>query len=485
MSNEIVTYAEMPLDERKTYAYTVAQAASMLPNGIRAGGPEQVAANAFLIMETGSMLDLHPIAALSSVNIIEGKPSLGADLMVTVARKSGHTVRVTEEGSVEGGDYKATVELIRKDDPEHPVTSVWTPQRAARAGLCKYELDAATGQWRVIALSRNDTPLPWQLYTEALCKARAKSECIRDGASDSLNGARYTPEELGAQVDAVGNPIITSLGEAEMAKPAESETPTALPPRTRRATNGTQGTRRGKRVKAEPVAEEAPEMPAAPPVAPEADVVDAEVAEEQKAPETPAQAPEPVAEVDPERAEREREAEEQTRIASEREARIATADAVDRDDEAAVAAWNAEHGKATGRYLTSTAEMQRQAEKVAAPTEAPAPAEAPEPEYLDRKTGTVYDTQAELDAAIRARVQANIATDAGQVVATVAATGPSFDDVVAAKPTDYRAQLAVATTIENVKAIWAAAQADTENPMSNDLKMDILAVKGKIEAAGQ
>lgn len=471
MTTEIVTYSAMPLDDRTRYAQTIAGAASMLPNGIRAGGPDQIAANAFLIMETGAMLDLHPVAALSSVNIIEGKPALSADLMVSVVRNAGHKVRVSEEGSVEGGDYKATVTVVRSDDPDYPVTSVWTPHRAARAGLCKYEQNPKSGVWEVTALSSKGYPLPWQAYTEALCKARAKSEACRDGAGDSLNGARYTPEELGAEVDSAGDPIVTTLGAADP-EPVE-EKPSALPKATKRATVGKQGTRRRK------AADKPAEEPQAAPEQPADDVVDAEVvddAEAQLARDGYVE-PETLDALASERAERSAMAAEQTRQVTEREAIIATAEQVDRDDEEAVKAWNAEHGKATGHYLTSTAELARRRERAEAP-------EQDAPAFVDEQTGDVYDSQADLDAAIKARVQAKQAERDEQPQQVAVEISGEYDVATAEEPKNYMRRAMAATTVEQTRQVWIDAQADTDNPMTTELRMAIVNRKAEIEAAG-
>lgn len=471
MTTDIVTYSAMPLDDRTRYANTIAGAASMLPNGIRAGGPDQIAANAFLIMETGAMLDLHPVAALSSVNIIEGKPALSADLMVSVVRNAGHKVRVSEEGSVEGGDYKATVTVVRGDDPDYPVTSVWTPHRAARAGLCKYEQNPKSGVWEVTALSSKGYPLPWQAYTEALCKARAKSEACRDGAGDSLNGARYTPEELGAEVDSAGDPIVTTLGAADP-EPVE-EKPSALPKATKRATVGKQGTRRRK------AADKPAEEPQAAPEQPADDVVDAEVvddAETQLARDGYVE-PETLDALASERAEREAMAVEQTRQVTDREAIIATAEQVDRDDEEAVKAWNAEHGKATGHYLTSTAELARRREQAEAP-------EQDAPEFVDEQTGDVYDSQADLDAAIKARVRAKQAERDEQPQQVAVEISGDYDLATAEEPKNYMRRAMAATTVEQTRQVWIDAQADTDNPMTTELRMAIVNRKAEIEAAG-
>lgn len=462
--SEVVLYQEQPLPERQQYAQQIAFAASMLPSGIRGATPDETAARAFLVMETGAMLGLHPIAALSSVNVIEGKPAMSADLMVSVIRGAGHKVHVTEEGTVEGGDYKATVTIIRSDDPEHPFSSTWTPQRAARAGLCRYER-GEDGQWKVTARSgEKNMPLPWELYTENLCKARAKSEAARDGASDNLHGVRYTPEELGADVDAAGNPIVTKLGAAD--EPPAEEKPSALPPARKRATNGTQGTRRKKAAaKVEETPAEATTEPTTEPEQPAAPVA------------------EPDDEEARERAAREQMAAEQTANLTERERIIATADEVDRDDEAAVKAWNAENGQATGHYITSSAEVERTREAMAGAPDEPTPPEEDMPEFLDTKTGAVYETQAEMDAAIRERVQARVTADtkaAAQPEPQAEQSGPSaFELARSEEPENYPRQIEAATTDDELKGLWMELQG--AGNLTTELRVAIVNRKAQVE----
>lgn len=456
--SEVTLYQEMTLDDRKSYAFNIGMAARMLPSGIRGTSPEETAAQAFLIMETGSMLGLHPIAALSSVNIIEGKPAMSADLMVSVARAAGHTVRISETGTVEGGDYAATVTVIRRDDPDNPISSTWSPKRAARAGLCRYEQER-DGSWTVRAASQKGKPLPWQLYTEALCKARAKSEAVRDAASDNLNGVRYTPEELGADVDAHGELVAGSVAEAPT--PAASPEPAALPPATKRATKGRQGTRR-KKAEAEAPAEVVVEEVA-------------EVVAQETAP-SPAPVPEPAAApVDDERTERARMAAEQERQVSERERIIATAADVDRADEAAVAAWNAEHGRATGHLLTSDAERAARAGE-SAPADVPAALDIPE--FVDGITGDVYPTQEALDAAVRARVEAKRAARSEEPAAAPQAS--AYEVATQEEPENFQRRAEAATASDELRQVWEQAQA--AGAMTTDLSVLIINRKSEVEA---
>jgi len=215
MTSTDLVYSSASLDQRKEYALAISRAGDLLPKGLM----EEVtddngrtytrpsAGKVLLIAETGNMLGIHPIAALNGVNVIEGKPTLSPALMSALVRRAGHKLRVTTKGTVEGGDFEATATLIRGDDPDNPYTSTWTPQRGARAGLCTYTHDSKAGRWVVKARSKYDKVLPWESYTEALCKARAIGEVCRDGAEDALMGVHYMPEELGATVNEAGEMV--------------------------------------------------------------------------------------------------------------------------------------------------------------------------------------------------------------------------------------------------------------------------------------
>lgn len=247
------------------------------------------------------------------------------------------------------------------------------------------------------------------------------------------------------------------------AEAPQEEAPSALPPARKRATKGTQGTKRAKPTEASQEAAAAPteepvkDEPAAPTPTPPAPA--------QEPPVAPVQSVEDDA-LNAERAERERMAAQQEQQVSDRERILATADEVDRDDEAAVKAWNAENGQFTGRFLTSTAELERQKAKAAADAE---------PEFVDTKTGDVYDTQAEMDAAIRARVQAKVTED------TVAAPGePSALEVARTEePTNFARHIAAATTDDELKNLWMELQ--KANQLTTELRAAIVNRKAQVE----
>ena len=197
MGTELDVYRSGTLDERLRYARIMA-ASRLLPSSLRGGDPDAVAANTLMVMETGAMLNIHPIAALQGVHIIEGKPSLSAQLMSAKVHQAGHKLRVVTSGDVVTNaqgkldpaktTFKAVATLIRSDDEKHPFVVTWDYKRAERAKV----------------LGKDN----WVKYFEAMIKARAISEVAREGAPDALMGVIYTPEELGATVDEQGEPIV-------------------------------------------------------------------------------------------------------------------------------------------------------------------------------------------------------------------------------------------------------------------------------------
>lgn len=157
-------YSE-PTAARKDYAQVLA-GASLLPKAY-----QKQPANVFLAIEYGSALGIPPMDAITSIHVVDGKPTLSADLIAALVRRAGHKLRVTSN------DERAEAVIIRADDPEWvPDPVVWTMQRAQRAGLA----------------GKNN----WRKYPAAMLRARAITEAARQWAPEALHGAGYTAEEL-------------------------------------------------------------------------------------------------------------------------------------------------------------------------------------------------------------------------------------------------------------------------------------------------
>ncbi|MGC5012593.1 recombinase RecT [Streptosporangium sp. DT93] len=172
------------LPERIQYSQALA-VSNLLPAQYR-GKPE----NVLYAIEFGRSLGIEPIAAITGVHIIEGKPSASSGLISALVRRAGHRLRVWVERDSNGTLIAAVATIIRRDDPDFTFRSTWTMGRAQAAGLTNKAV--------------------WKSYPEAMLKARAISEVAREACEEELSGVGYTPEELGAEVNGDGSVVVTT-----------------------------------------------------------------------------------------------------------------------------------------------------------------------------------------------------------------------------------------------------------------------------------
>lgn len=171
MSNEIAhrTNDADQLAVQMRRAEAMAQAGDSLPRHYR-NNP----AGLLVAFEYADALGIPRVNALTSIHIIDGKPTASADLIGALVRKAGHTMRVA------GDDTYAEVTIIRADDPDYvPAPVRWDEDKARKAG-----------RW--------GNKGPWTQYPAAMLRARAITEAARMWASDALFGVIYTAEEIGA-----------------------------------------------------------------------------------------------------------------------------------------------------------------------------------------------------------------------------------------------------------------------------------------------
>lgn len=188
---EIVQFrSRNSLNAKVNYARTLAES-GLLPSAYR-----RQPANVLYAIEYGEMLRLSPMAAITGIHIIEGKPCASAAMMTALVRREKHTLRV----SFDRDTMTATARLIRKDDPDFVFEAVWTLDRAVTARLCEIR------DGKPWSRTKKGEPSNWEKYPVAMLKARAVSEVCRDGCEEVLCGVHYTPEELGAEVDEEGLP---------------------------------------------------------------------------------------------------------------------------------------------------------------------------------------------------------------------------------------------------------------------------------------
>lgn len=115
-------------------------------------------------MLVGYELGLSPMASLSGIHVINGKPTLSAELMRGLILRAGHHFHVVTVTST-----RCTVRGWRREDgPEMATEITWTMDDARRAGL-----------------DRNQT---YKKYPKAMLAARASAELARLIFADVIQG---------------------------------------------------------------------------------------------------------------------------------------------------------------------------------------------------------------------------------------------------------------------------------------------------------
>lgn len=194
MSAELVKHQATQaasLPEKMQYAKALAES-GMLPSQYR-----KQPANLLYALEYAESLGLHPMAAITGIHVIEGKPSASSALISALVRRAGHKLRVR------GNDQEAVAQIVRADDPDFTFEVRWTMARAEQAGLARKQV--------------------WKNYPAAMLKARAITEVARDACEEALSGMHYTPEELGANVDAEGVPVEAEVQQLRRVQPGETD----------------------------------------------------------------------------------------------------------------------------------------------------------------------------------------------------------------------------------------------------------------------
>ena len=132
MSQEIVTVApvqSLSLADQIKYAELVATG-SLLPQAYR-GNP----ANVLLAVGLGQAMGLSPAESLIRIDVINGTPAAGAELIASNVRKAGHKLRI----QVTENPPAATCTIVRSDDPDYPITVTRDMAWAERMKLSKKE----------------------------------------------------------------------------------------------------------------------------------------------------------------------------------------------------------------------------------------------------------------------------------------------------------------------------------------------------------
>lgn len=180
--------AQLTLPQKIEYAKVLAES-GMIPKHY-----QKQPANVLVAMEYGQALGIAPIVAINQITVVNGGASMEAKLMISLARKAGHRVRL------EGDETHAVCTIIRADDPDHESVVRWDEAKAKKAGLW------GGGHW-----AKNPG---------LMLRYRAASECIRLTCPEVLAGITYTPEEVEEIAHRNARPTVTVSQVAPPAKTA-------------------------------------------------------------------------------------------------------------------------------------------------------------------------------------------------------------------------------------------------------------------------
>lgn len=148
-------------------AEALAKAGDMVPKGYQ-GEPMKIMA---AIMR-GAEVGLAPMQALSSIAVINGRPTIWGDALPALVQRAGHHVDVEIEGD---GDSAVAVATLMRGDTGKRVVRRFSMADAKRAGLL-----GKAG--------------PWSQYPHRMLMHRARSYAVRDGAADALMGLSLAEE---------------------------------------------------------------------------------------------------------------------------------------------------------------------------------------------------------------------------------------------------------------------------------------------------
>jgi hypothetical protein len=123
----------------------------------------------------GITVGLGPIAAMQSIAVIDGMPTIWGDGALSLIERSGLLEDMLEEYEVH---------------PEEGLTAICTMQRRRRPTPIQNRFSMAMAEQA--GLTRKDGP--WQSYPQRMLKMRARSWTIRDGFADVLRGLHIREE---------------------------------------------------------------------------------------------------------------------------------------------------------------------------------------------------------------------------------------------------------------------------------------------------
>lgn len=142
--------------------------AGMAPKGLDA--PEK----AMVAIMHGMEVGLTPMAALQSIAVVNGRPTIWGDGAIGLVRGSGKCEWIKERIDGDGDNMVAVCEVKRKGEAD-PIKAAFSVSDAKKASL-----------WGKQG--------PWQQYPKRMLAMRARAFALRDGFADVLRGLGIAEE---------------------------------------------------------------------------------------------------------------------------------------------------------------------------------------------------------------------------------------------------------------------------------------------------
>ena len=201
--NELTTVKKevaMSFDDQMRMAEVMAKS-GLLPKALDT--KEKV----FIALQWGVELGLTPMAAATNIAVINGKPTLSADIMHAIVRNNPEYAGAEWKKQ----DEQAAEVLVKRKNANMTETfrGYYDIEMAKRANL----------------LSKEN----WKAYTARMLKHRALSFALRDAFPDVLAGL-YSPDELSGENQPAQNQKQGNYQSYEMAEKTEPEQEATLKP---------------------------------------------------------------------------------------------------------------------------------------------------------------------------------------------------------------------------------------------------------------
>ncbi len=126
----------------------------------------------FAAMAKGAELGMSPMAALSTIAVINGRPALWGDALPALVLAHGHRLDEKVEGE---GDKMVATATVTRGDSGQTITRTFSVDDAKKAQL-----------W-----SKKG---PWQQYPKRMLQMRARGFAVRDGCADAMVGLGVSEE---------------------------------------------------------------------------------------------------------------------------------------------------------------------------------------------------------------------------------------------------------------------------------------------------